>query len=355
MSLRRIGILFLKEIAQGLKNYIAIMALVVPVAMTLLVTLVFGSYFSGQPRLGLTDQGQSAMPGMARENSAILVRSFSSDQELKDAVERGAVDVGLVLPANFDQQLRSSETTNLVVYAWGESQMRHRIVVSAAVMQMIRQTAGHDSPVEIVQTVLGSGINIPWEKRLLPLMVLMTVMLSGVLVPSASLVNEKTRRTLSALAVSPATLLDVFAAKGLLGVVLGMISALLILFLNRAFGGQPLLLVLALLMATIFASALGVIWGTLVKDISTLFATIKSMGIILYAPGFIQMFPDLPQWISRLFPTYYALQPVLDISQNNAGLSDVWPNLAILAGLTVVAFAVLVWLARRTQESEAAA
>jgi ABC-2 type transport system permease protein len=355
MNLRRVWILLLKELVQGPKNYLVIMALVIPVALTLLVNVVFGAYFSGQPRLGVADLGSSSLPRMAQENPALLVRAFSSEAELRGAVERGAIDVGLSLPANFDRQLQTGEMAQITVYAWGESQMRHRIIISAAVMQMIRQVAGHDSPVEIVQAVLGTGVNIPWARRLLPLMVLMTIMLSGILVPATSLVGEKARRTLSALAISPATLVEIFAVKMLLGIGLGMFTALLILFLNRAFGGQPLLLLGVLLMATLFAATVGVILGALIKDISTLFATIKSMGIFLYAPGFIKLFPDLPQWISRIFPTHYALQPVLDITQNNAGLGEIWPELAVLAGLILLSMAALAGLARRTQEAEAAA
>jgi hypothetical protein len=37
---------------------------------------------------------------------------------------------------------------------------------------------------------------------------------------------------------------------------------------------------------------LGIILGVLVKDISTLFTVIKSLGIFLYAPAFIFMFPN---------------------------------------------------------------
>jgi ABC-2 type transport system permease protein len=355
MNLRRVGILFLKEVVQGPKNYIFIMALVMPVVITLLVTLVFGSYFSGKGRLGLVDQGSSSMPVLASENQALSLRAFDTESALQDAVSRGAIDIGLVLPAGFDQQVRGSEQARVTIYVWGESQLQHRIILSAALVGMVRQIAGQEAPVEIVQIVLGSSANIPWEERLLPLMVLMTVLMAGTLVPSTSLVMEKSKRTLSALAVSPATLLDIFAAKGLLGVMLGMAAGLMILFLNRSFGSQPVLLLAVLLLSTTFSSAFGVILGALVKDINTLFATIKGLGLILYAPGFIYMFPDIPQWIAQIFPTYYALQPVLDISQNNAGLSEIWPNLAILLGMTALMFVILAGLAHRTQEAEAAA
>jgi ABC-2 type transport system permease protein len=92
----------------------------------------------------------------------------------------------------------------------------------------------------------------------------------------------------------------------------------------------------------------------MVKDINTLFATIKSLGIFLYAPGFVYIFPDLPQWIGRIFPTYYIIQPVLEVSQNNAGLAEVAPELGILIGLILLSSVLLAALAQRQTEVMAA-
>jgi ABC-2 type transport system permease protein len=353
MNLRRVFVLLGKEVLHGPKNFMFLMALVLPVVLTLVVSLVFGTFFSGRARLGITDQGDSQLLPISEQNDALLVSTFTSPAELEAAVGRGAVDVGVVLPADFDQQVSANALAKLTVYVWGESHMQNRIILSAAVVRAVRQIAGQEVPVEIVPVTLGSGLNIPWEQRLLPLIVLMTVLMAGTMVPSTSLVNEKMKRTLSAVAVSPATILDVFTAKGLLGAMLSVFTALLILFLNRAFGGHPALLVGVLILGATFSASIGVLLGALVKDINTLFATIKGMGLFLYAPGFVYMFPELPQWIGKIFPTYYIIQPVLEITQENAGLAEVAFEVAVLAGLTLLSFVVLVWLARQVQEKEA--
>jgi ABC-2 type transport system permease protein len=185
--------------------------------------------------------------------------------------------------------------------------------------------------------------------------VLMTIILGGAMVPATSLVMEKVKRTLPALGVSPATLMDVLASKGLMGVLISLTGGLLILFLNRAFGGSPLLLVFVLTLGAIFSAAVGMIFGALVRDMNTLMTVIKSTGILLYAPAFVYMFPELPQWIGRLFPTYYIIEPVLEITQNNAGLADIALDLVILVGLIVVTLVVAAQLAARMQATEAAA
>ena len=94
--------------------------------------------------------------------------------------------------------------------------------------------------------------------------------------------------------------------------------------------------------------------GSRVKDIQTLFAVVKSIGILLYAPGLIALFPDaIPQWIARLFPTYYVLQPVMEISQNGAGLGAIAADLVILLAIIVALIVGLGVTAERLQVQEA--
>jgi hypothetical protein len=62
-------------------------------------------------------------------------------------------------------------------------------------------------------------------------------------------------------------------------------------------------------------------------------ATLKSGGIILFAPAIIEIFPQFPQWIAHLFPTFCVLDPVLQVSQKGAGLGDIGGELAVLLAI----------------------
>ncbi len=53
------------------------------------------------------------------------------------------------------------------------------------------------------------------------------------------------------------------------------------------------------------------------------------------------MFPEIPQWIARIFPTYYLIQPVIEITQEGGGLASVAPELAVLVILTAVLLALI--------------
>ena len=59
---------------------------------------------------------------------------------------------------------------------------------------------------------------------------------------ATSLVNEKERRTLEALIVTPVSMGEVFAAKGLLGAILSLLMGIVILVLNQSFGSDSILL-----------------------------------------------------------------------------------------------------------------
>ena len=155
---------------------------------------------------------------------------------------------------------------------------------------------------------------------------------------------------MTGLTVTPVTMGEIFTAKALLGVILSMVNGVMILLLNRSFGTQPGLLIFLLCLGAIFGAQIGVLLGAFLKDINTLFATIKSMGIFLYAPAIVYMFPAIPQWIGKIFPTYYMIQPVLEVTQNNTPWSEFAWQVYILIGLILVFTVILGLVARRVQE-----
>lgn len=340
-SIGRIGTLLNKELFHGPRNFLFILAIVVPVVLTLVVQLLFGSLFSGRPTLGIVDEGESQLVGAAQAENAIRVNQYNAAEELRQAVAAGAVDMGLVLPARFDNRLEDGETVVVNAYLWGQSLLRNRLILGTTLALLIRETAGQEAPVEIVTTAVGDVQNVPWEERLLPFLVLMAIILGGSMVPATSLVEEKARGTLKALTVTPLSLGELFVAKGLLGFLLSLLMGVATLMLNNAFGSRPGLLILSLALGAVMAAAFGILLGAFIRDINTLFATIKGLGILLYAPALVYLFPEIPAWIGRLFPTYYMIQPVIEIAQEGAGWAEVAPELAILALLNVVLLGVI--------------
>jgi len=350
MSLKRVGILLGKEFLQGPKNFIFIWVLVMPIIISLVFSLVFGTLFTEKPKLGVVDEGSSQLVAMIRELTSVDTKEYDSVSEIKQAVESGAVDIGMVIPADFDSSVIQGEETELTTYIWGESLAKNRTILGVTIANLVRELTGQEAPVEIEAITLGDEVSIPWNDRLLPLLVLMAVFLGGLFLPATSVINEKEKKTLEALVVTPTTIGDVFVAKGLLGIILSLFMGVVILILNQAFGAEPVLLLLLLALGAIMAAELGLLCGTLLKDITTLFAIWKGGGILLFGPAIIYMFPQIPQWIGKLFPTYYLLQPIIEISQRGSGWSDIATNVFILVGLDLILVGVIVFALRRTKQ-----
>jgi ABC-2 type transport system permease protein len=347
MNIRRIFVLLGKELRHSSKNFIFVFAIVVPVVLTLVVSLLFGTLFPGKPKLGINDQGSSQLTTILSETDALLTSEFDNEESLRSAVESGGLDFGIVFPPGFDSDLKNNQQAELNAYLWGESLLKNRAAIATTLVVLVREFVGQEVPIEILTTSLGDGDDIPWEKRLFPFIVFMAIFIGGTLVPATSLVDEKQKRTIKALVITPTTFSDVYIAKGVFGFLVSIFVALLVLFLNRAFGNQPLLLSSMLALSAAMAAAFGVLLGAFIKDINTLFALIKGIGLLIYAPLFIYFFPGIPQWIGRIFPTYYMIGPLMDISQRDADWSQVATDVYILIGLLLVLIVLLGWVARR--------
>jgi ABC-2 type transport system permease protein len=354
MSIRRVSVLVMKEFGQGWRNVLFVFAVVGPVVLTIVISLLFGTIFSGKARLGLVDEGASQLGNRAAERASWDVTTYASSEALAAATAAGSVDMGVVLPPGFDEQVQSGETATITAYMWGESTLKNRAVATTAFATLVRDIAGQEVPVEIETSVLGDRTSLPWETRLLPFIVLMAMILGGSMVPAASLVGEKQKRTLRAVTTTSASLGEVFAAKGLLGAAVSTTMAVVTLILNRAWGPEPVLLLVSLALGAVMAACLGLLLGAFIKDIGTLLTVVKAGGLLLYAPALVYMFPEFPQWTGRIFPTYYLIQPVIEITQQGGTWAGVAPELAILVGLNLVLIAVLALVIHRAPETEGA-
>ncbi len=350
MNLRRIIVLLGKEFIHGPKNFMFIWAIVAPLAFTLVATLAFGTLFSDKPKLGIVDEGNSQLVVMAKDLDSITTKEYQDVISLKQATRRGTVDMGIVLPQNFDDIVVKKETSTIEAYIWGESLAKDRIILPTTIVKLTREIAGHEIPIDIASVTLGDAASTPWSERLIPFLVLMGVFFSGLMLPSTSVIEEKQKKTLEAIVITPASITEIFIAKATMGVVLSVFMGIVILLLNQAFGASSLLLVGVLFLGALMAVELGLICGALIKDITTLFTIWKSGGILLFGPAIVYMFPQIPEWIGNIFPTYYALQPVVELSMRSGNWSDISLNVFILIAIDIILVFCIMLAARRLMQ-----
>jgi ABC-2 type transport system permease protein len=243
--------------------------------------------------------------------------------------------MGIVLPADFDMTLASG-TVKLKAYIWGESLAKNRTVIPLALNDAIREMAGAALPVTIENIPLGDKSSVPWSDRLLPLTVLLAVFYGGMMMPAASLIHEKQRRTLEALNVTPMSITEIFTAKGFIGAVLATFMGVLTLAISTSFGSSPVGLVITLALGAVLAAEIGLLAGAYIKDMNTLFAFWKFGGLLLFGPAIIYMFPQIPSWIGYIFPTYYVIKPVTDMSVLWMSFRSVALYVGILAAIIII-------------------
>ena len=347
MGVMRIAVLLRKELFQGPKNFFFIGAIIMPLILSFAISLVFGTLFNDQASLGIVDEGNSQLVMMIEENSALVSTEYKNVDELTDAVRNGAVDGGLVLIPDFDEMVKQGEQVDIPLYMWGESLAKDRSIILATVSNLVRELANQEVPIDIETITLGEEENIPWNDRLLPLIVLMAVALAGLALAGSSLVAEKEKKTIDAVVVTPTTINQVFIAKGLLGIIIGVISGIIILLINQAFVTNPALLVMLLILGGIMAAGIGLLMGAFSQNVTTFFSGMKLFGALLYAPAIFYFFPDMPQWIGKIFPTYYIVQPIVEISQQNAGWSQISFEVFILIGLDVALITLVAMIIRK--------
>ncbi|MBW2410760.1 MAG: ABC transporter permease, partial [Deltaproteobacteria bacterium] len=204
-------------------------------------------------------------------------------------------------------------------------------------------------PVEVEVDTLGEEEALSLSIRLLPMVILFALLIAGMFVTAFSLVDEREKKTLDAVLVTPVKLSEMLAAKAGLGFILAVLMAYVTMLLNGAQGSQPAALFVALIIAGLMSAEFGLIYGTVAKDSRTLFTMMKTLNVFLLAPVIFYIFPDWPQWIAKIFPTYWLINPIFEIAVKNANLTEVGFELGIAIGICVLLVIPIVALKQRMQ------
>ena len=344
-----------KDLRLGPRSPIFLWALVFPFVITLVVQVVFGSLLAPKPRLGIVDKGSSQITALVAEMEGIELTLLDSASELKRRVRDNDLDAGLFLKEGFDQALRSGQNPLLEMWIGGESLASNRVILAVTTLDLIRGVEGKVPPVDVKINTIGDSEALSITSRLIPFIVLFALIVAGLLVPAFGLVEERENKTLDAVLVTPIQLSEVLAAKAGIGLILAILMALVTLFLNGALGSQPSALILALFIAALMAVEFGLIYGMLSKDTKTLFTLVKTLNWVIIAPVIFYIFPDWPQWIAKIFPAYWVINPLFEIVIKDGGLADVAFDLGIALGIIAVLILPITMLSRRMLSRLAAA
>ncbi len=355
MNLRKSMVVLSREVTMGPRTVMAFWIIVFPLLITFVVRIVFGGLFNPQPRLGIVDLGSSAIPAIVEEMEEIDLTLLDSVDTLQEQVEGNDLDAGLILISGFDEAVKSGAHPELKFFVGGKSKASTRIILAVAAVDIVRGIAGEPAPVEVVTEFIGDAPSVPIEDRLVPMLVLFAVAMAGIFLPAASIIQEKINKTADAVLSTPLQIGDLLLAKGIIGFVLSFGLGAVTLLLNGGLTNYVAGNLAAIAVGALMSVQIGLLLGSAIGNLQTMFAVWKSGGAILFAPAVLFLFPSVPKWIAMLFPTYYFLGPLYDMTVNAVGFGDVYIELLAGVAISIALMVALAPVSRRMERQLAVA
>jgi ABC-2 type transport system permease protein len=270
------------------------------------------------------------------------------------AAPQGAVKanvaIGIAFPDDFFVSTAAGATTEVTVYVDAAVPEEIKSAMSSLVREMAFAVAGIELPVDTadpseVFVVLGEdrvGSQASARDSFRPIFVFL-ILLMEMFVMASLIAKEIQERTVTAILVTPATVGDVLAAKGIAGAMSGMAQAVVVLIAIDSLTPQPLLMLTLMLLGSVMVSGTAMLAGSAGKDfMGTLFSGMAYM-IPLMIPAFGALFPGTASaWVQAL-PSYPLVDGLVGVSTYGAGWAETLPELGALLAWCVVLFA-LGWI-----------
>jgi ABC-2 type transport system permease protein len=360
MHLRTTLAIARKDTLDIVLNKSTLVMLLTPVLLTIFFAVLSGLLGSKPVRLFIYNPEHS---GVSQAASSTLSRSqivfASSPQEVSSAFapsKSTAYALGLVVPAGFDDSLRRGEQPHLALYLNGNelNEIQRQTVVHA--LNDYASNLSHPQPaVDIAITTIHASSSTfnPDLGIFYVVMALLTSISAGISLVSTLLVEEKEKKTLRVVLVSPASLTDVVMGKLLVG--LGyqlLISVVVMVVLNGLVGIFPLVLLFVLLV-TCFGLALSLLAGSIFRTTSALGGFLGIVSLLFIIPTVfsgplgVLFGNDAILHFVRALPTYYMADGLLSALQGQIVIGNIFLDLGITLGCTLPCLATAVWILHR--------
>jgi ABC-2 type transport system permease protein len=325
-----------------------------------------------------TKLSQTFIMGLKQINSQtgwFIFSNASNMDDIKDKVQRGELDGGIVIPSNFTASILSGKQGTLIIVTdQSNPQISATIwtVLSGVFDQMgtmlARQNVQALNPAVNASNSLAivKPYNVHTEgvvsgnpgifDFIAPGIMAMTVMMSVMTGLPVAISQEKEVGTLDGMMVAPINRLSIILGKTLGQTARGLIQGVIILALAVGLFGVTIhgsiLLVFGLLLLGVFSFVgLGIVITSFAKDQETaamLMMTLMFPMMFLSGVFFpIQQMPWYMQDISKVLPLTYASQALRKVMVLGAGIPAISTELTILIVFGVVMTAIAVPVFRR--------
>lgn len=345
-------------------NKPTLVGLIYPILMSLVFLLISRVVGGSADNLLVFDPGESSLVQVvatAFPNAKVVRAGSAAEVEAafraNDTRQKGAYAAGLILPSSFDKDLRAGGRPALRVFV-------NRATVNApsveslrtAIVNYARTVAQPQPPVEVsiieINPPATANTGAILGRVYTPLVVLLSLTVGTTFMPLL-LLEEKERKTLRMLLVTPASFADVLMGKLLIVLFFQFTVTWVALLIQGGFSGQVPLVLLYVIIGACFSLSLGLFFGSLFSTASAA-GTVAGLVSIVYIIGGLfvgplgQMVGNGPVLqIARLLPTYYLAEGVVNASQNLGAWSSHLVDIGVVLGSSVVLLAISAWALRR--------
>lgn len=171
---------------------------------------------------------------------------------------------------------------------------------------------------------------------------------NGVMLVPTLIVEERERKTLDALLLSPLSYSDFAIGKAIVGVVYSVVSSALILLVQGGLSGDIFLMAMLIILGSLSLSFFGVLVGTLVENLHVLNSYGSIFVFLLTLPALIGMLGSNPiiQYLQFL-PTFPLVDGIVKIvsGQNQIAL----PSLLLLCIHNILILGAVILSLKRRQ------
>ncbi len=361
----RLWALVIKEINQILKNKQLIFLLLFPPTVQL---LVFG--FALNPdvqnlKLGIVDYANTntsrELVSAFTENRIFIAKYYGISQEsLGEQVQEGQVTAGLVIPPDFDRDLRQGQTAEVQVLIDGVDANTAGIA-SGYIRQIVNQysrqlgppigssQSGRARPSQSpliepqVKFLYNPGLVSSWF--FVPGVLATVLLLTSTLVSSATVVREKDTGTLEQLLMTPAAGWEILLAKVVPLFVLLMGDVILALSVGRLVFGVPFrgnfLFFLVISSLYVFVGiGIGILLATISRSQQQAQLTSFFINLpLIQLSGALAPIDSMPlafQYLSLLNPLRHFVAIARGVLLKGIGFGVLWPNVLALSIFAVV-------------------
>jgi ABC-2 type transport system permease protein len=317
----------------------------------------------------------TVLQGINNSTGMLTITNATGTDEIKDLVQKGDVEGGIVIPSNFTESILSGEQGTVIIVT-DQSNPQVSATIQAALsavfdqmgtmlaqqnVQRLNPAVNASNSLAIVKpySVQTEGVvsgTPSYFDFIAPGIMAMTVMMSVMTGLPVAISQEKEVGTLDGMMVAPINRLSIILGKTLGQTARGLLQGVIILVLaaglfHVAIQGS-ILLVFALLLLGVFSFVgLGIVITSFAKDQETaqmMMMTLMFPMMFLSGVFFpIQQMPWYMQDVSRVLPLTYASQALRKVMVLGAGIPDISTELTIMIVFGAIMTAIAVPVFRR--------